>query len=217
MDLDFSALTDEQLVALIAAACRAAVDRGAATEAAARDAFLSAKERAAVAGAAAAREAERLRQEEARRVADEAAARVRQQASSAAISDAETRERNLWARRKGIAQAVAALPWSVKGDSIVVWLSASKEKRVFFQENKFSGHTYATLYVTGNQRKAPGTVEVSGINKERTAVRAGIPAILRAVARDWNGIKVDLEAALAWDGEAIPLVIETPETAKVAS
>lgn len=215
MDLDFSALTDEQLVELITAACRAAVDRGAATEAAARDAFLSARERAAVAGAAASREAERLRQEEARKVAEEAAARVRSQASQAAVADVAAKERNIWARRKGIAQAIEAAGWSVKGDSIVVWLSAAKEKRVFLQQSKFQGATYATLFVTGNGRKPPGSIELN-INKERTAFRAAIPAILRAIARDWNEIKVDLEAALAWDGEAIPLVIETPETAKAA-
>jgi ParB-like chromosome segregation protein Spo0J len=51
MDLDFSALTDDQLIALIRAACADAVTRGAAVESAAREAYMSADERVQVARA----------------------------------------------------------------------------------------------------------------------------------------------------------------------
>lgn len=217
MGLDFTALTDDQLIALIASAAQEAIARGYATEAAAREVMLSAKERADIASAARDAEAERLRREEAQRVAADAAAKVRNQATAKLVDTAAEKERAVWARRKGIAQALHALGWDVDGDSIVVWLSQTKEKRVFLQQSKFNGHTYATLYVTGNQKKAPGTVDVSGINIKRVDFREAVPAILRAIARDWTTIKIDLAAALAWDGEAIPLVIETPETAKVPS
>lgn len=214
MNLDFSVLTDDQLIDLIGGACQEAVARGSATEAAARDVMLSARERADIAAGAAAKEAERIRQDEARRVAEEAAARVRVKATQAAVTETEQKERAAWAKRKGIAQAIAAIGWDVKGDQIVVWLSAAKEKRVFLQQAKFNGATYATLYVTGNHRHAPNTVELArGMDGN---AKAALPAILRAIARDWNTLKVDLLAALAWDGDAIPLVVETPETARPA-
>lgn len=212
--LDFSALTDDQLIALIASAAQEAIARGYATEAAAREVMLSAKERADIASAARDEEAERLRREEARRIADEAAAKVRSQATAKLVDSATEKERAVWARRKGIAQAIAATGWSVDGDSIVVWLSQTKEKRVFLQQSKFNGATYATLYVTGNNKHAPNTVELSrGMNDN---FKAALPAILRAIARDWTTLKVDLTAALAWEGEAIPLVVETPITAQAA-
>jgi hypothetical protein len=213
--LDFTALTDDQLIALIASAAQEAIARGYATEAAAREVMLSAKERADIASAARDAEAERLRREEAQRIAEEAAAKVRNQATAKIVDAAAEKERTVWARRKGIAQAIASTGYSVAGDSLVVWLSPSKEKRVFLQQTKFNGATYATLYVTGNAKHPPNTVELArGMDGN---LKAALPAILRAVARDWNAIKIDLAAALGWEGEAIPLVVSTPETAKVPS
>lgn len=208
MDLDFSGLTDDQLIGLIRAACAEARDRGAATEAAARNVYLDEVERARIARAAELLEAERLRGEEAARVAREAAAKVRAEADRKKVDDAASSERRTWARRKGIAQALDAAGYDVKGDQLVVWLSGSGEKRVFLQARAFGSVTYATLYVTGNGRHAPDSIEFrSGLGAD---LKTALPPILRAIAKEWNAIKVDLEQALAWSGDAIPLKFLTP-------
>ena len=219
MDLDFSGLTDDQLIGLIRAACGEARSRGNATEAAARNVYLDEVERARIARAAELLAGERLRNEEAQRVAKEAEDRVRRDADQKKIDDVAAGEVTLWARRKGIAQAFDAAGWDVRGDQLVVWLSASKEKRVFLQKNVYGAASWATLYVTGNKRQAPGSAEYShGGFKGDKAFEERVGAVLRAVAREWNAIKVDLPQALAWSGDAIPLkFLATPEPEKVAS
>lgn len=216
MDLDFSGLTDDQLIGLIRAACTEARTRGNATEAAARNVYLDEVERARISRAAELLAAERLRNEEAQRVAREAEDRVRRDADQKKIDDVAASEATLWARRKGIAQALDAAGYDVKGDQLVVWLSASKEKRVFLQNKLFGGTTYATLFVTGNGRHAPDSIEFRG--GMDASLKKALPPILRAVAREWNAIKVDLAQALAWNGTAIPLKsLAAPEPEKAAS
>lgn len=215
MDLDFSELSDDQLVGLIRAACAEAVRRGTAVESAARDAYLSEAERAQVARVAAEETAERLRRQEAERIAKEIADRAAREVQQKAIESAADKERRLWAAKKGVAEALVAAGWDVKGDQLVVWLSASKEKRVFLQKAGYGSGTYATLYVTGNAKKAPDHCDLDrGMDK---SLRAEIPKILRAVAQGWAQVKIDLHAALAWNGDAIPLAGYQPLAVEKAS
>jgi GNAT superfamily N-acetyltransferase len=76
-DLDFSDLTDDQLVSLIRLACAEAVRRGADCEASARAAFLTEAEKAVIAREARERAAEAIRREEIRRIEQEETARAR--------------------------------------------------------------------------------------------------------------------------------------------
>jgi hypothetical protein len=201
MDLDFSDLTDDQLVQLIRAACAEAVNRGAACAKAAHGVYLDAVEQARVAHAAAEREADRLRQAEVERIARETSERMRRDADRKKIDEAAESEAKRWARHKGIAMALEAAGYPVEGDSLTVWLSGSNEKRVFLQQGGYGGATFATLYVTGNKRHPPGSIEWSPrVVKE---YRPGVAAVLAAVAKEWNTLKVDLEKALAWQGDAI--------------
>lgn len=206
MELDFSGLTDDQLIALIRAACEEARHRGAATETAARNVYLDEVERARISRAAELLEAERLRSEEAARVAREAADKVRRDADRQKINDVASAERKMWAMRKGIAQALDAAGWNCRGDQLVVWLSPAKEKRVFLQKAVYGVSAYATLYVTGNRSHAPGSIQFSSIAfKNNKVLMDSVGAVLRSVAEEWTQVKVDLEQALAWAGDAIPL------------
>jgi len=81
-NLDFSVLTDDQLLSLIRAALAEAVERGAAITAAAQSVYLDAAEKMEIARQAAEREAAILRAKERERIAREAAERVRQQAEA---------------------------------------------------------------------------------------------------------------------------------------
>lgn len=77
--LDFSHLTDDQLVGLLRAILRECVERGGGVRAAAESAGLDEAERMNIAREAAEREAAKLRAQERERVAREAAAAVRRQ------------------------------------------------------------------------------------------------------------------------------------------
>jgi hypothetical protein len=213
--LDFTNLTDDQLIALIRGACSDAVRRGAAVAAAAQEAYLSAAARGRIAREAAEREAERLKQEEAERVAREAAETVRRRAEQQKTADAAAAEVKAWAKRKGVAQALVAAGYDVVGDQLVVWIRpGGVEKRVFLQKKGYGETTYATLYVTGNQKHSPDSLVTVGLG---AALRAKVAPVLRAIARDWHQLKVDLDEAVAWTGEAIPLKVDLPAPSPEAS
>jgi hypothetical protein len=93
--LDFSTLTDDQLVGLLRSVLRECVARGGAVQAAARSAGIDEAERAQIAKDAAEREAAKLRAKERERVAKDAAERVKQEraAQEAAAQAAENVER----------------------------------------------------------------------------------------------------------------------------
>lgn len=189
-------MSTPDLLELIHLACAEAMHRG--TE------CLSAAQRELVTTMAAAREGARLREEEARRIAATTAEQVRRQAEQRQRDEAHRKERDAWARRKGIAQAFH--PIFGNGCSIQVWRKDDKshEKRVYVNG---PGRTeLACCFITGNHRKAPGTLDVSS---QFRAQHGEVLALCRAVARDWNAIRVDFDAALAWEGEAIALVVET--------
>lgn len=210
-DLDFSALGDDQLTELLRAGLQEAFRRSPACVAAVQGAYLSEAERALIAREATIREAARLRQEEVRRCEAEAAEKVRHQADQRLSEERSDKERRFWAMKKGFAEALASVGWDVRGDQLVVWVKdGRKERRVFLQELGYGGVTYATLYVTGNDRFPPGTVEFA--KRVSKAHQVSIPPILHAAARDWSMAKIDLETALKWSGVAIPVNgIPSPE------
>jgi hypothetical protein len=202
--LDFSGLTDEQLTTLLKSGMAEAFRRSPACAAAVRSAYLSEAEKFTIQRDAAAREAERLRQEEVKRCEAEAAAKVRRDAELRQSKEQGDKERRLWGKKKGIAEALQRVGWDVSGDQLVVWFKdTTKERRVFLQSLGYGGITYATLYVTGNRQHPPGTIEWS--RNVRESHRQRLQLILEAAARDWTSVKIDLQAALNWNGDAIPV------------
>jgi hypothetical protein len=212
MMLDFSTLNDDQLVSLIRAACGEAVERGAACQAAARDAYISAAEKADIAREAADREAAKLREEEARRIAAEAAEQVRRQRDQEQIASAGDKARREWARKRGIAEALLPLfkranYSGLGGISVNVWVHAtSKEKRIYI--GKGYDANLITYYVTGGGRNAPGKLELG--DKDFKPLSADVIAFCKALATAWTTIRFDAAEAIKWDGEAIPLPGYTP-------
>ncbi len=218
MDLDFSALSDDQVVGLIRSACVEAVRRGTACESAARDAYLSAAERAQVAREAASVEADRLRHEEEQRVARDAAERVRQAAAVKATEDQLAAQRQRWGRRKGVALAVKSVvtDWcdfpmvDRKGNAMVLELwQKGAERRVFIGYG--FNHGIVAYHVTGGGQgryaKPPKHLENDRADKEVRANAAKLGELCQAIADLWPTAvtKILLADALAWEGDAIPL------------
>lgn len=222
MDLDFTPLSDDQLVALIRAACAEAVKRGNACGSAARDAYMDEAERARIAVEAADREAERIRQEAASRVAREAAERVRRESDAKVAEDQAAKDARAWARRKGACEAVEHLIGEVCGFdtkklNIVAWRKPGSTERRIFLQFKFDD-TLVTYHVTGNLAKgwAPGKLECRK-DKDLTANRAKIAELCVAIAAIWTEAKIDVAATLAWPGDSIPLAGYTPPASVTAA
>jgi hypothetical protein len=180
--LDFSILSDDQLTVLIKAACNEAVGRGAASAAAAYDAYQDARLKA-----------ERAAREESERIRQEAA----------------TRERDLeWRTRKGIAQEADRIfrgcRFSTKDLRVVAWQKGD-DRRVFVQYG--FDDTLFTYYVTGILKKdiCPGHSTRRGGDAELAANHAQIAEFCKAVAQMYTTVNFCIGPALAYDGEAIPI------------
>jgi hypothetical protein len=200
--LDLTALTDAELQAVL---------RAVTEELSRRDVCraLTPEERTLVVTQAAGLESAKLRNEEARLLAQKAAEKVRADAERAEREAVAEKERVFWAARKGIALALnaafeAAGYEHAQGRTVQVWMSERKEKRVYVNTSKRG--EIACLYVTGNAYQAPGTIT------GQREVRAALLPLLQAVAARWNSIKVDVDQAAAWQGEAtsVPGYVPTP-------
>lgn len=149
--IDFTPLSDDQLVELIRAACAEAVQRGAGTAAAAQAAYLSEAEKAQIARDAVQREAERQRQAEADRIAAEAAATVK--------ADAQKQE---WGRRRLLARMVVETLGA--GWALTVWNKT--DLRVYLDGPTTGSRRRAvtpkiSYWHTGNQYEKPGALKSS--------------------------------------------------------
>lgn len=194
MDLDFSALTDEQLTALLHAVIDESIHRGVKLT-------LTELQRAAIVFTAQERAAAAIRSDEARRIAREAAEKLQREEEQKRAADVAAKERRMWALRKG--SALAVLPIFGAKTQINVWNNDStKEKRVYigggFNANR------VTYYVTGNKRNAPGSMDIDRDLRDR---RDEIVALCKALAARWNAVKIDCDQAAAWDGEAATLAV----------
>lgn len=190
--IDFTPLTDDQLVELVRGACQEAARRGMAVRSAVEAAMLSEAEKARIAADAAQRAAEELRRKEAERIAREAAAKVKAQAEAAERDEAAAKQQRLWAKKAELAQLVTdAL--GTDDVTVTVW-AKDGEKRVYLDQGdgwKKNGRK-VSFFVTGNHKQAPGSLEVKWAGADEAKTRA---ACERA-AKDWNSVKFHAEQAL---------------------
>jgi len=189
--MDFDALNDDQLVALVSGAVAEAMKRQ--TCIAQVEAVVMAEaDRLRIAREAAAQEAQRLLRREAQEVADRAAETVR-------VSTAAAQQSVLWAKKKAAALAFLAIATGEDLESLTihVWKGSGKEQRVYigrgFNENLI------VCYVTGNSRVVPGTTNVS---KQIGGDREAIKDYCLKLAKEWLELKFFIGNAVAWEGEA---------------
>jgi hypothetical protein len=107
-DLDFSELTDDQLLALVRAALRECVSRGDVVQAAAQAAVLNESEKVQIAREAAEAEAAKQRARERERIAREAADQVRREAESQRATERAADEARKSDEARARAQRLAA-------------------------------------------------------------------------------------------------------------
>jgi hypothetical protein len=121
---------------------------------------------------------------------------VRHEAEQQALKAAEA-ERLRWARRKGIALAAQELFTPDPKLQITVWVGSDGEKRIYV-DHGFGGAKLATYYATGNRKNPPGTFETGKRREERLA-------FCKAVAAAYSAMKLNVETAVNWGGEAVQI------------
>jgi hypothetical protein len=208
--MDFSQLSNEQLIGLIREALAEAVRRGCTAEA--KEVYQTAKEQAEeqaeVARVAAALEAERRRAAEIQKATKLAAAEAERKAEAAKIAAAAEAERKVWAKKKGIVLKLLELveekpegDW-IQGLEIHVWQGADGEQRVYLQWG--FDQKAVTYFATGNRYNAPGTLTS---RKDLVPYKEALKKFCLALTR-WNTLKIDASKALDWEGEAVSFEVE---------
>ncbi|PHJ64954.1 hypothetical protein VF04_03985 [Nostoc linckia z7] len=180
-NMDFSILTDDQLLQLLKGAMAEAIKRGGAVRAAAQGEVLSSQERAAIEFAVAEKLRIEKQEEERKRIAKEAEAQLRQQDIEKQVEKTE----NQWSIKSA---AVAAIrQWGYEGDfDINIW-SRGADRRIYFQDAGRRWTWKWCLYVTGNQYHAPGELEGEGNRCWFDDKQDQLKAFLEAIAESWKG------------------------------
>jgi hypothetical protein len=184
MELDFSILTDDQLVTLIRSALQEAVRRSPATAAAAQAATLDEAEKARIARVAAERAAAEVREAEERRLAAAAAAQARRDAEAAATA-AE------WAAK----EAIGARVREILGTEVLEPIDYSRQQVRLAYLRKVLGEARAEdgKWAVGSYTPRWGT------RAEAEAWKAGLPIPTdEAVRRVDNAARIaEMEAEAA--------------------
>lgn len=183
--LDFSVLTDDQLVELIREACRAAVERGNGCARAAESAYLSEAERVRIAREATERELAARKAEEADRIA--------RQATEAVKYDLAAQEqKRKWEKKKQISDRLNELVDSSSTLELHVWSNNSGEKRVYVSVNgrKHWNDNEIEYYHTGNAKNPPKSAKFSSKLLAEGHTKAELLEFLGNVADAWTNLKL---------------------------
>lgn len=180
--MDFSILSDDQLLDLLKAAMAEAIKRGGDIASAANGEVLSAQERAAIEFQIAEKIRIEREEKERKRVAKEAEARMREEELKRQKEAIETD----WGVK---AAAVAAIrEWGYDDEfEINIW-SRGADRRVYFQKD--SGKRTAwkwCLYLGGNSYHPPGDFEGEGADCWFDDKQDELKSLLTAIASSWKG------------------------------
>jgi hypothetical protein len=195
MTLDFSGLTDDQLIALIREALQEAASRTLACKTAAQTVLFDEAEKARIAQEAVAQEAERIRREEAERIAREAAEAARRRLEAEQSRAQADKQKAIWEEKDRIAerfQELLGLPYAV---TLQVWTkgvysTTRKDKRIYVSAGKDHSDE-VEYYHEGNAKQRPGSIKVLKKHKER---EPEIKAACEEICKKWENLKVEIPA-----------------------
>jgi len=200
--LDFTILTDEQLLQLLEGCMRETLNRGTEMTAAAREIMLSEKEKAEIAAQATQRAKERLMREEAERIAREAEQREWEKARAAEEAAQQEKVKNAWLKEKALGEELSAL---LGIDDLYVTVWDNKDKRVYLQRDRFFGDEIGCLYVTGNSKNPPGDFPTKSLKKylpegkDFEEFQSEVKAVLMKYSHGWRHGKFEIPKALKYE------------------
>lgn len=182
--MDFTLVSDDQLLQLLKLAMAEALERGGAVRVAAQQEAIDAQEKAQIEREV----AEKLRLEreerERRRIREEAEAKFRAEENKKQAAAIET----TWACKAAIAQVIKE--WGYKGKfELNIW-SRGADRRVYFQLDR-KGTWKFTLYLTGNSSHPPMDFEGEGADCWFDDKQNQLKALLVLIAKHWeNDLKM---------------------------
>lgn len=168
MNLDFSQISNDQLLQLIQAALAEAISRGGTIAYAAKAEFIDATERARIEAEALAKVQAEAAKRERERLKEEAERKAKEQVHKQKEQEYATEQQRMWGKQK--AMHLALQEWGVKEDHQVNVWSRGGDKRVYFEQAKSRRGWKFCYYITGNNHHAPGELEyeyLSGAEDER--------------------------------------------------
>lgn len=152
--LNFESINDEQLLQLIQAALKEAIERGGTIAAAARTEFVDAATRAQIEAEALAKAQAKAAERERERIEQEAKRKAEAQIKAQEEQQYATKQALLWGQQKAI--HLALQEWGVNEDhKINVW-ERGGDKRIYFEQDIARSGWKVTYYITGNNWHAPG-------------------------------------------------------------
>jgi len=190
--MDFSKITDDQLLQLLQSAMAEAISRGEAMAYAAQVDVLSQKEKAQIR----IKEMERLQEEKNKSEVD----RIKKAAKAEfekSQSQAETGEtKGLWQSKMAAIEAIRE--WGYNGEfQINIWANGN-DRRVYFQDKRKPNWKYC-LYVTGNKYNPPGKFTLEGercfFDEEDRVER--LKAFLLFFATQWDVVQLSSSDGVA--------------------
>jgi hypothetical protein len=192
--LDFSGLTDDQLVSLIREALEEAASRTLACKTAAEAVFFDEAEKARLAQEATEREIDRLKREEAEQIARDAAEKVRLQKAAETERAKEKKVSETWEYKDCVGQQISAILKPTRTIQLSVW--SKKDKRIYigggFDDNDVK------FFCTGNSsEKAKAlyiftSADIGLTEEELPAAKESLLPILEDVCKRWNAIYINV-------------------------
>lgn len=200
MQLDFSAISDDQLIDLIRAACAEAGQRSVECAAAARNAMLDEAERAKIAREAIERERLRSTREEAERIAREALAKEKAAKEAEEQKAKEKKIADTWAWKEEMGRRVSEILRPKNPQTLTVWNKG--DKRIYLGKG-YNGNM-VVYYHTGSARNKPRSIAIvkrpgnftedewkSGKEQE---VEAALLPVFDGICQKWNTIEFEIPA-----------------------
>jgi hypothetical protein len=200
--LDFSSISDDQLLELIKACMAEATKRGTAMAYAANDIFLDAAEKARIEAEAIARAQESAKERERQEIEEQAYRKTQQQIEQQKRKQEERKTAEEWSQKMAIIKVL--LDWGVQEKfNLQVWTNGA-DKRVYFQGVAGRHDWEFCLYATGNQYHSPGEMTYSESknlipggklqtimeSKEDLSDWNRLKAFLSLIAKGWQSLKV---------------------------
>jgi hypothetical protein len=183
--MDFSKVTDDQLLQLLQSAMAEAISRGEAMAYAAQVDVLSQKEKAQIR----IKEMDRLQKEKNKAEVERIKKAVKAEFERSQSQAEAGKTKGLWQSKMAVIEAIRE--WGYNGDfEINVWVDGN-DRRVYFQDQRRSMWKYC-LYVTGNRYNPQGKFTQEGVQcffNEGDRVER-LKAFLQFFATQWETVRL---------------------------
>lgn len=178
--MDFSGVSDDQLLQLLKLAMAEALKRGGAVRVAAEQEVISAQERAEIERKVAAKLLLEKEERERQRIKQEAEAQFRAEENKKQAAATET----TWACKAAVARVIKE--WGYEGRfELNIW-SSGADRRVYFQNSRRSSWKFC-LYLTGNRYHPPMDFEGEDADCWFDDKQKELKALLFLISKHWKG------------------------------